>query len=111
MDRNELLSLWKCFPRMQISLAGVVCWRKVDQLRAEWPQLRRENLELRTQAGYWRSRHDRAVQVVAAIVGTGNEQLAVRSAKLQGRTVWLRRSEKQSSSDTRPRQLDEPGQR
>ncbi len=40
---------------------------EVDPLRAEGAGLRRENLEWRQQAGYWRSRHADAVRRLAAL--------------------------------------------
>jgi transposase len=68
-------------------------------------QLRRENLELRQQAGYWRSRHADAVQRVAALEQE-HEQLRGEIRKLQAERFG-RRSEKQSSSD-RSNELDDP---
>ena len=67
--------------------------------------LRRENLELRQQAGYWRSRHTDAVQRVAALEQE-NEQLRGEIRKLQAERFG-RRSEKQSRSD-RSNELDDP---
>lgn len=78
---------------------------EVDQLRAEVSHLRRENLELRQQVGYWRSRHTDAVQRVAALEQE-NEQLRGEIRKLQAERFG-RRSEKQSSSD-RSNELDDP---
>jgi transposase len=78
---------------------------EVDQLRAEVANLRRENLELRQQAGYWRSRHADAVQRVA-VLEQENEQLRGEIRKLQAERFG-RRSEKQSSSD-RSNELDDP---
>jgi transposase len=77
----------------------------VDQLRTHVAHLRRENLELRQQAGYWRSRHTDAVQRVAALEQE-NEQLRGEIRKLQAERFG-RRSEKQSSSD-RSNELDDP---
>ena len=39
---------------------------EMDQVRAEMATLRRENLELRQQAGYWKSRHADAVERLTA---------------------------------------------
>src|SRR5713226_2645237 len=78
---------------------------EVDQLRAEVAGLRRENLELRQQVGYWRSRHADAVRRVAA-VEQENEQLRGEIRKLQAERFG-RRSEKQSGSD-RSNDLDDP---
>ena len=55
---------------------------EVDQLRAEVAVLRRENLELRQQAGYWQSRHADAVRRIAALEQE-NEQLRGEVRKLQ----------------------------
>jgi transposase len=78
---------------------------EVDQLRAEVAGLRRENLELRQQAGYWRSRHADAVQRIAALEQE-NEQLRGEIRKLEAERFG-RRSEKQSASD-RSNDLDDP---
>ena len=43
-------------------------WRQeVAELRAEVQRLQRENLELRQQVGYWKSRHRDAVGRVTAL--------------------------------------------
>lgn len=78
---------------------------EVDELRAEGARLRRENLELRQQAGYWRSRHADAVQRIAALEQE-NEQLRGEIRKLQAERFG-RRSEKQSGSD-RSNELEDP---
>lgn len=78
-----------------------------DQLRAEVAGLRRENLELRQQAGYWRSRHADAVRRIAALEQE-NEQLRGEMRKLQAERFG-RRSEKQSGSD-RSNELEDPTQ-
>jgi transposase len=78
---------------------------EVDQLRAEVAGLRCENLELRQQAGYWRSRHADAVPRIAALEQE-NEQLRGEIRKLQAERFG-RRSEKQSSSD-RSNELEDP---
>src|SRR5947209_12866061 len=80
---------------------------EVDQLRAEVAGLRRENLELRQQAGYWQSRHADAVRRIAALEQE-NEQLRGEARKLQAERFG-RRSEKQSGSD-RSNDLDDPTQ-
>src|SRR5262249_23451908 len=67
--------------------------------------LRRENLELRQQAGFWRSRHAAAVQRIAALEQE-NEQLRGEIRKLQAERFG-RHSEKQSGSD-RSNDLDDP---
>jgi transposase len=78
---------------------------EVDQLRAEVATVRRENLELRQQAGYWQSRHADAVRRVAALEQE-NEQLRGEIRKLQAEQFG-RRSEKQSASD-RSNELEDP---
>ncbi len=80
---------------------------EVDQLRADVATLRRENLELRQQAGYWQSRHTDAVRRIAALEQE-NEQLRGENRKLQAERFG-RRSEKQSGSD-RSNDLDDPTQ-
>jgi len=78
---------------------------EVDQLRAEVAGLRRENLELRQQAGYWRSRHADAARRIAALEQE-NEQFRGEIRKLQAERFG-RRSEKQSASD-RSNELEDP---
>src|SRR5437870_8790488 len=78
---------------------------EVDQLRAEVAVLRRENLELRQQAGYWQSRHADAIRRLAALEQE-NEHLRGENRKLQAQ-AFGRKSEKQSPSD-RSHQLDDP---
>src|SRR5450755_1423658 len=78
---------------------------EMDSLRAEVPKLRRENLELRQQAGYWRSRHTDAVRRVA-VLEQENEQFRGEIRKLQAEQFG-RRSEKHSASD-RSNDLDDP---
>jgi transposase len=78
---------------------------EMDQLRAEMATLRRENLELRQQAGYWQSRHADALRRLAA-AQQENEQLRGEIRKLQAERFG-RRSEKQSTSD-RSNELDDP---
>jgi transposase len=78
---------------------------EVDQLRAEVANLRRNNLELRQQAGYWQSRHADAVRRLAALEQE-NEQLRGENRKLQAERFG-RRSEKQTRSD-RSNELEDP---
>jgi transposase len=78
---------------------------EVDQLRAEVAGLRRENLELRQQAGYWQSRHADAVRRIAALEQE-NEQLRGEVRKLQAERFGSR-SEKQSGRD-RSNELEDP---
>src|ERR1700730_3916027 len=70
---------------------------EVDQCRAEVAGLRRENLELRQQVGYWRSRHADAVRRVAALEQE-NEQLRGEIRKLQAERFGSR-SEEQSGRE------------
>jgi transposase len=78
--------------------------QEVVVLRAEVAGLRRENLELRQQAGYWQSRHADAVRRLAALE-QANEHFRGENRKLQAQ-AFGRKSEKQSSSD-RSSQLDD----
>ena len=55
---------------------------EMDQLRAAMAQQRRDNLELRQQAGYWKSRHADALRRLAA-AQQENEQLRGEIRKLQ----------------------------
>src|SRR6516164_9098271 len=70
---------------------------EVAQYRAEVAILRRANLELRQQAGYWQSRHADAVRRIAALEQE-NEQLRGEVRKLQAERFG-RRSEKQTVRD------------
>ena len=78
--------IWQCW--------SFGCWPKWTSC-AEVAGLRRENLELRQQAGYWRSRHADAVRRMAALEQE-NEQLRGEIRKLQAERFG-RRSEKQSA--------------
>ena len=88
-----------------LALLVVRLLAEVDQLRAEVAGLRRENRELRQQAGYWQSRHADAVRRIAALEQE-NEQLRGENRKLQAE-LFGRRSEKQSGSD-RSNELADP---
>ena len=88
-----------------LALLVVRLLAEVDQLRAEVAGLRRENLELRQQAGYWQSRHADAVRRIAALEQE-NEQLRGENRKLQAEQFG-RRSEKQSGND-RSNRLEDP---
>jgi transposase len=68
-----------------------------DQLRAEIEGLRRENLELRQEAGYWRSQHARAIQRLEK-VHQEVELLRGEIRQLQA-DLFGRKSEKQSRKD------------
>src|SRR6266478_2732231 len=78
---------------------------EVAELRVDVARLRRENLELRQQAGYWQSRHADAVRRIAALEQE-NEQLRGEVRKLQAERFG-RGSEKQSGSD-RSNELEDP---
>src|SRR5438876_11100959 len=79
--------------------------QELVELRAEVSRLRRDNLELRQQAGYWQSRHADAVRRIAALEQE-NEYLRGENRKLQAEQFG-RKSEKQSASD-RFNELDDP---
>jgi transposase len=69
----------------------------VAELRCEVTQLRRDNLELRQQAGYWRSQHAAAKQQIAKLEREV-AQLRGENRKLQDQ-LFGRKSEKASSRD------------
>ena len=91
----------------QVDLAGLVIrlLAEGDQLRAEVTGLRRENLQLRQQAGYWQSRHADALRRIAALEQE-NQQLRGENRKLQAERFG-RRSEKQPGND-RSNDLEDP---
>jgi chromosome segregation ATPase len=105
MDGKLLETLDAVPANADLAVVVVRLLAEVDQLRAEVAGLRRENLELRQQAGYWRSRHADAVRRIAALEQE-NEQLRGEIRKLQAERFG-RRSEKQSASD-RSNKLDDP---
>jgi transposase len=70
---------------------------ELTQLRGEGDTLRRDNLELRQQAGYWKSMHGRALERIAALQ-QDNEQLRGAVRRLQGQ-LFGQKSEKQSPKD------------
>jgi transposase len=71
--------------------------QEVGELHTEVTQLRRENLELRQQAGYWRSQHAAAKQRIAELVQEV-AQLRGDQRKLQDQ-LFGRKSETASSRD------------
>jgi len=79
--------------------------QEVADLRAEVQRLQRENLELRQQAGYWKSRHHDALVRVTELEKKV-EQLEGEKRKLQA-DLFGRRSEKTTRSD-RSNDLDDP---
>jgi len=79
--------------------------RDVDELRAQVQQLERENLELRQQVGYWKSRHRDALGRVTALEQKV-EQLEGEKRQLQA-DLFGRRSETQARND-RSNDLDDP---
>jgi transposase len=72
-------------------------------LRTEVQALRRDNLELRQQAGYWKSRHADALQRLTDLE-RANEQLRGEVARLNAQ-LFGQKSEKQTPKD-RSNQLD-----
>src|SRR4051795_9298312 len=79
--------------------------QEVAQLRAEVQVLQRENLELRQQAGYWKSRHRDALARITALEQTV-EHLEGEKRQLQA-DLFGRRSETQPRND-RSNDLDDP---
>lgn len=79
--------------------------QEMTQLRAQVEGLQRENLELRQQAGYWKSRHADALERIDKLQQE-NESLRAEIRKLNDR-LFGRKSEKQSTKD-RSNQLDDP---
>ena len=73
------------------------------QVRAEVAALRRDNLELRQQAGYWKGMHARALERLTALE-QDNEHLRGEVARLNAQ-LFGQKSEKQSRTD-RSNQLD-----
>ncbi len=71
--------------------------QEVAALRAEVAGLRRDNLELRQQAGYWKGMHAQAVRRIAAL-GQEVEQLRGENRQLQAQ-AFGRRSEQSTSRD------------
>jgi transposase len=70
---------------------------ELTQLRDELDSLRRENLELRQQVGYWKSMHARAIERIA-VLEQENEQLRGENRRLQ-QQLFGTKSEKQSAKD------------
>jgi transposase len=78
---------------------------EVDQLRAEVACLRRDNLELRQQAGYWKGMHAQACRRIGELQKEV-EHLHGANRQLQAQ-AFGRKSEKQSRSD-RSNELEDP---
>lgn len=72
-------------------------WSVLTQLRAEVAALRQDNLELRQQAGYWKSMHARALERLTA-VEHDNEHLRGEVARLNAQ-LFGQKSEKQTRKD------------
>jgi len=79
--------------------------RESDELRARVQRLEREDLELRQQVGYWKSRHRDALERVAALEQKV-EQLEGEKRQLQA-DLFGRRSEARPGND-RSDDLDDP---
>jgi transposase len=79
--------------------------QEVDELRAIIQRLQRENLELRQQAAYWKSRHRDALLRITELEKKV-EQLEGEKRKLQA-DLFGRRTEKTTRSD-RSNDLDDP---
>jgi transposase len=79
--------------------------REVGELRVEVHRLQRENLELRQQVGYWKSRHRDALDRVTAL-GQKVEQLEGEKRQLQA-DLFGRRSEARPGND-RSNDLEDP---
>src|SRR4051795_6356548 len=79
--------------------------RQVSQLHAKVDRLERDNLELRQQAGYWKSRHRDALDRVSALEQKV-EQLEGEKRQLQA-DLFGRRSEVRSGND-RSNDLEDP---
>ena len=79
--------------------------QEVATLRAEVQGLHRENLELRQQVGYWKSRHRDALRRITALE-QNVEQLEGEKRQLLA-DLFGRRSETQSRND-RSHDLDDP---
>jgi transposase len=79
--------------------------RQVSQLHAKVDRLERENLELRQQAGYWKSRHRDALDRVSALEQTV-AQLEGEKRQLQA-DLFGRRSEVRPGND-RSNDLEDP---
>lgn len=77
--------------------------RELTQLRGEVATLRRENLELRQQVGYWKSMHAAALERIA-ILEQENEHLRGENRRLR-QQLFGKKSEKQSAAD-RSNRLD-----
>jgi transposase len=85
-------------------LVKTLC-QEVAELRAEVQRLRRENIELRQQAAYWKSRHRDALHRISGLEQRV-EQLDGEKRQLQA-DLFGRRSETTSRSD-RSNNLDDP---
>jgi len=70
---------------------------ELAQFRVEVATLRRENLELRQQVGYWKGMHARALERIA-VLEQENEHLRAENRRLQ-QQLFGKKSEKQSAQN------------
>src|SRR5829696_6200306 len=70
---------------------------ELTQLREEVATLRRENLELRQQVGYWKGMHARALERIA-VLEQENEHLRGENRRLQ-QQLFGKKSEKRAAAD------------
>src|SRR3982751_3501405 len=96
MDGALVESLPATEPADVSDLVRQLC-REVLNLRQDVNELRRENAELRQQAGYWKGMHARAVQRAARLEAEV-QQLRGENRKLQDQ-LFGRKSEAASSQD------------
>jgi transposase len=82
--------------------------RELADLRGDFERLQRENLELRQQVGYWKSRHADALARMAKLQEE-NEHLRGENRKLQAK-IFGRSTEKQASKD-RSNDLEDPAEK
>jgi transposase len=103
---GQLVHLGSPHDSSSVLILLVTGWRReVAELRAELDRARRDNLQLRRQVGYWRSRHRDALSRVTALEQRV-EQLEGEKRQLQA-DLFGRRSETRPLND-RSNHLDDP---